>query len=120
MASDLDITRQEKLALMDLGLHKVAVRLLLAAKKGRPEDWRLLGRSVGRVERDLQRLFNQIQDEEQLRQVADLCLDEDILETRVKSTYLFAKAHSLGCFQDAVREARVAEMLGGGAGEQGA
>jgi hypothetical protein len=115
LASDLDITRKEKLALMDLGLHKVSVRLLLAAKDGRPEDWRLLGRSVGRVERDLQWLFSQIQDVEQLRQVADLYLDQKILEAQVKSTYLFAKTHSLGRFQDAVMEKKVARMLESGA-----
>jgi len=87
------------------------VRLLLAAKDGRPEDWRLLGRSVGRVERDLQWLFNKIEDLEQLQQVADLYLNEKILEAQVKSTYLFAKTHSLGSFQDAVMESKVAQML---------
>lgn len=70
-----------------------------------------MGRSVGRVERDLRWLFNRIQDLEQLHQVADLYLDEKILEAQVKSTYLFAKTHSLGQFQDAVMEGKVAQML---------
>lgn len=71
---------------------------------------------MGRVERDLQWLFNRIQDLDQLRQVADLYLDEKILEAQVKSTYLFAKTHSLGRFHDAEMEGRVAQMLMPGAG----
>lgn len=97
-------------------LTKIAARLLLAAKDGRPEDWRLLGRSVGRVERDLLWLFNRIQDLEQLHQVADLYLNEKILETQVKSTYLFAKTHSLGRFHDEEMEGKMARMLSLGPG----
>jgi hypothetical protein len=66
---------------------------------------------VGRVERDLLWLFDKIDDPEQLRQVADLYLDEKFLEAQVKSTYLFAKIHSLGPFQDAVMAGKVAQML---------
>ncbi|MBI4799050.1 MAG: hypothetical protein HY794_10015 [Desulfarculus sp.] len=72
---------------------------------------------MGRVERDLRWLFNRIQDLEQLHQVADLYLDEKILEALVKSTYLFAKTHSLGRFHDAVTEGKVAQMLSLGPGE---
>lgn len=112
LSLDLKQSRRQKTILLRTSLTKVAARLLLAARDGLPADWHLLGRSVGRVERDLKWLFNRIEDLEQLEQVADLYLDEKILEAQVKSTYVFAKTHSLGQFQDARLEGKLAKMLG--------
>ena len=111
MAPLLEETRRERLETLRLGMDRIAARLLLAARDGRPEDWRLLGRSAGRVERELTWYFNRIQDLEQLRLVTERCLDERVLEAQVKSAYLYAKAHGLGRFHEELLESKVAGLL---------
>ena len=87
--------REELLGALRLALHKISAKLILASKDAKYSDWHLMGRSVGRVERDLRDIFSQTNDPERLRRMAATLLAPNALEAQVKSTYLFAKAHSL-------------------------
>lgn len=96
MAVEMEQARQEKLALLALGMERVAARLLWATRGGKPEDWLLLGRAVGRVEKDLRLILAAAPDGEELELLASLYLHEPVLEAQVRCAYLFARAHSLG------------------------
>ena len=90
---DLSRQREEVLNALELGFQRVASRLLLATREGCPSDWRLLGRCVARVKRDLERYLDSIEEPEQLKQIVGILSFGPLLEAQIKASYLFARQH---------------------------
>jgi len=93
VAQDLEIIKRDVFSALDVGFQQVASRLLLGTRGAGPRDWRLLGRCLGRVKRDLERYLDSIDDPELLELIAGTLIFEPLLETQVKASYLFAQKH---------------------------
>ncbi len=110
MADDLQNLKRDVFDALEVGFQLLSSRLLLATREASSRDWRQLGRSVGRVKRELERYLDTIQEPELLRQVSAILSFEPLLEAQVKAHYLFARRFP-GPEPDQDRLQRQAELL---------
>ncbi len=110
MADELQNLKQDVFDALEVGFQLLSSRLLLASRDGSAHDWRLLGRSVGWVKRELERYLDTIDDPDLLRQVSAILSFEPLLEAQVKAHYLFARQHQ-GPEPNQERLQRQAEFL---------
>jgi len=94
--SELIAVREAVLAaLTGVVLPRLSDKLLAATRDAEPDEWHLLGRIFGRVENNLKKRFQRIRSRRELTEVALYNLSEELLESHIKSNYLFARAHAL-------------------------
>ena len=102
MNQDLDQTRQAMWrAVIGSSLASTCQRLLEASAGASLEDCRLLGRCVGRLEKQLRNRFARVTSRRELQILSVALLHEPVLESQIMAAYMFARRHSLAPTADA-------------------
>lgn len=120
MNRDLDQTsRAMWRAVIGSSLASACHRLLQASSGASLEDCRLLGRCVGRLEKQLRNRFARVSSRQELQILSVALLHEPVLESQIMAAYLFARRHSLAPVEEVEptasgRAAVLTESLGDG------